>query len=70
MTLATAFAATGRRKSSVARVRIALGTGKIEINGPDAGEFIAERGELEVMGGEQGVGAVVAGKVFGAGPGQ
>jgi small subunit ribosomal protein S9 len=30
---------TGRRKSSVARVRIAIGTGKIEINGRELNDY-------------------------------
>ena len=33
------FYGTGRRKSSVARVRITEGTGKITINGKDIDEF-------------------------------
>src|SRR3954469_10369879 len=32
---------TGRRKSAVARVRIALGSGKIEINGRTLNEYLA-----------------------------
>ncbi len=33
------FRATGRRKTSVARVRLALGVGKIKVNGKDATEY-------------------------------
>ena len=33
------FYGTGRRKSSVARVRLVEGTGKITINGKDIDEF-------------------------------
>lgn len=33
------YSATGRRKTSVARVRIALGVGKMLINGRDINEF-------------------------------
>ena len=34
-----AYAGTGRRKSSIARVRLAEGSGKITINGKDIDEF-------------------------------
>ena len=36
----TFFYGTGRRKSSVARVRIVEGTGKITINGKDINEYL------------------------------
>ena len=34
------FAATGRRKSSVAQVRMVPGTGKITVNGKDVNEYM------------------------------
>ena len=37
--MADAIFATGRRKNAVARVRIASGTGKIDINGKDLGSY-------------------------------
>src|SRR4051794_4915326 len=42
---------TGRRKSAVARVRIALGSGKIEINGRTLNEYLtAERDRKAIFG--------------------
>src|SRR5215210_4141116 len=42
---------TGRRKSAVARVRIALGSGKIEINGRTLNEyFTSERDRKSIFG--------------------
>ena len=35
------YSATGRRKTSVARVRLALGVGKVVINGRDIKDFFA-----------------------------
>lgn len=35
------YSATGRRKTSVARVRLALGVGKMVVNGRDVKEFFA-----------------------------
>ena len=35
-----AFIATGRRKKSIARVRMTSGTGKIEINGKDIADYL------------------------------
>lgn len=35
-----AFIATGRRKKSIARVRMTSGTGKIEINGRDIADYL------------------------------
>src|SRR5687767_3284211 len=41
----------GRRKSSVARVRIALGSGKIEINGRELNDYLtAERDRKAIFG--------------------
>jgi small subunit ribosomal protein S9 len=41
----------GRRKSSVARVRIAAGTGKIEINGRELNDYLtAERDRKAIFG--------------------
>lgn len=37
----TEFLGTGRRKTSVARVRLAEGTGKISINGREADDFFS-----------------------------
>ncbi len=34
------FSATGRRKSSVAQVRLVLGTGKITVNGREVNEYM------------------------------
>ena len=34
------YAGTGRRKSSIARVRLVEGSGKITINGKDIDEFL------------------------------
>ena len=39
MTLATAYAATGRRKSSVARVRLIPGAGKRTVNGVELEKY-------------------------------
>ena len=36
------YTGTGRRKSSIARVRIVAGTGKITINGKDIDEFFGQ----------------------------
>ncbi|HEY8485893.1 MAG TPA: 30S ribosomal protein S9 [Limnochordales bacterium] len=38
--------ATGRRKESVARVRLVPGAGRIEVNGRDAGEYFGGRPSL------------------------
>lgn len=38
--MAKVFTATGRRKSSVARVRMVSGKGKITINGKDVNEYL------------------------------
>lgn len=35
------FLGTGRRKTSVARVRLSEGTGKIEVNGKESGDFFS-----------------------------
>jgi len=35
----TSFIGTGRRKNSIARVRLVEGTGKITVNGTDLEEF-------------------------------
>ena len=37
-----AFLGTGRRKSSIARVRLTDGTGKITVNGKDLNEYFGE----------------------------
>ncbi len=34
------FVATGRRKKSIARVRLTAGTGKFEVNGKDVAEYL------------------------------
>ncbi len=39
----------GRRKSAVARVRIALGTGKIEINGRTLNEYLTNERDRKVI---------------------
>ena len=39
-TVKTAFYGTGRRKKSIARVRLVEGTGKITINGKDIDEYL------------------------------
>ena len=36
------FLGTGRRKSSIARVRLTDGTGKITVNGKDLNEYFGE----------------------------
>ena len=36
------FCGTGRRKSSIARVRLVAGTGKITVNGTDLDEYFGE----------------------------
>ena len=36
------FLGTGRRKSSIARVRLTSGTGKITVNGKDINEYFGE----------------------------
>src|SRR5204862_7972954 len=42
---------TGRRKTSVARVRIAIGTGKIEINGRELNDYFnRERDRKAIFG--------------------
>lgn len=38
----TVFCGTGRRKSSIARVRLVEGKGKITVNGKDINEYFAE----------------------------
>ena len=45
--MAKVFTATGRRKSSVAQVKMTSGTGKITINGRDVREFMPH--ETNVM---------------------
>ena len=35
----TEYTATGRRKTSVARVRLALGVGKMQVNGQDVADY-------------------------------
>ena len=37
------YQATGRRKSSIARVRLVPGTGKFEVNGRNFVEYIPDR---------------------------
>ncbi|MCX5680169.1 MAG: 30S ribosomal protein S9 [Candidatus Omnitrophica bacterium] len=50
MATKTYFAATGRRKNSVARVRIAEGTGTVTVNGrPFAAYFPRESNRLIIM---------------------
>lgn len=44
------YAATGRRKTAVARVRLALGVGKMRVNGKDVADYFptdAVRGYIE-----------------------
>jgi len=43
------FAATGRRKTSVARVRLVKGTGSVIINGKDVKEYFDTRDMIETV---------------------
>lgn len=43
------YNATGRRKTSVARVRLALGVGKIIVNGKDASEYFPKTLNLSII---------------------
>jgi small subunit ribosomal protein S9 len=43
------FAATGRRKTSVARVRLVKGSGKILVNGKDVSEYFDTRDMIETV---------------------
>jgi small subunit ribosomal protein S9 len=43
------FVCTGRRKSAVARVRLANGTGKIKINGKDFSEYFSSEIEQKLI---------------------
>lgn len=44
------YSATGKRKTSIAQVRLALGKGKIEINGKDLKDyFVVERMQVNIM---------------------
>lgn len=40
------YGATGRRKTSVARVRLALGVGKMVVNGEDINDYFADEATL------------------------
>ncbi len=43
------FAATGRRKTSVARVRLVKGTGNVIVNGKDVKEYFDTRDMIETV---------------------
>ncbi len=43
------FAATGRRKTSVARVRLVKGSGKIVVNGKDVKEYFDTRDMIDTV---------------------
>ena len=43
------FAATGRRKTSVARVRLVKGSGKVIVNGKDVTEYFDTRDMIETV---------------------
>lgn len=43
------FCATGRRKTAVARVRMALGKGKMEINGMDLKKYFPTENLIRIM---------------------
>lgn len=43
------FAATGRRKTSVARVRLVKGSGKITVNGKDVEEYFGTRDMIDTV---------------------
>jgi len=43
------FAATGRRKTSVARVRLVKGSGKVVVNGKDVQEYFDTRDMIETV---------------------
>lgn len=44
-----AYAATGRRKNAIARVRISPGSGKIEVNGRKADEYFTRMTSLLII---------------------
>ena len=45
----TAVAATGRRKRSVARVRLSEGSGSIHVNGQDAADYFGTALQIELL---------------------
>ncbi|MAW39406.1 MAG: 30S ribosomal protein S9 [Kiritimatiellaceae bacterium] len=45
----TAVAATGRRKRSVARVRLSEGSGSIQVNGQDATDYFGTALQIELL---------------------
>jgi len=45
----TVFAATGKRKNAIARVRIASGTGKIIVNGREAVEYFKRQTSILII---------------------